>query len=128
VSGMDESIELKLLRLKKMKQMLASKPISDLKSSGEEEEFDKCLNVFRGSLIDRGEEVLEAAMRDYPEITRKIVAVLAKKIMEGKLVEKISGAELLRLFENLGLHIHIETSIKYYKHGEYKSLSELLRE
>jgi len=126
---MDESIELKLLRLKKMKQMLASKSTGNIKSSREEEEeFDKYLNVFRGSLIDRGEEVLEAAMRDYPEITRKIVTVLAKKIMEGGLVDKISGAELLRLFENLGLHIHIETSIKYYKHGEYKSLSELLRE
>jgi hypothetical protein len=57
---MDESIELKLLRLKKMKQMLASKSISDLKASREEEEFDKYLNVFRGSLTDRGEEVLEA--------------------------------------------------------------------
>ena len=125
---MDESIELKLLRLKKMKQRLVSKPPGSLEPPSEEEEFNKYLKIFKESLVDRGEEVLEVAMRDYPEITRKVVTVLAKKIVEGKLVEKISGGELLRLFENLGLHIHIETSIKYYKRGEYKSLSDLLRE
>lgn len=125
---MDESIELKLLRLKKMKQRLVSKPQGSLEPPSEEEEFNKYLKIFKESLVDRGEEVLEVAMRDYPEITRKVVTVLAKKIIEGNLMEKISGGELLRLFENLGLHIHIETSIKYYKRGEYKSLSDLLRE
>lgn len=125
---MDESIELKLLRLKKMKQMISSTAAQDVKLSRGEGEFDKYLKIFRESLTDRGEEVLEAAMRDYPEITRKIVTLLVQKIMEEKLVGKISGAELLRLFENLGLHIHIETRIRYYKDGKYKSLSDLLKE
>lgn len=125
---MDESIELKLLRLKKMKKILTTKPTEVTRSSVGEEDFDKHLKIFKENLIERGEEVLEAAMRDYPDITRKIVTILAKKIMEGKLREKISGGELLRLFENLGLHIHIERSIMYYKHGEYKSLSDLLKE
>lgn len=125
---MDESIELKLLRLKKMRQMLSPKPAEDTKSSSEKEDFDKYLKVLKENLTDRGEEVLEAAMKQYPEVTRKIITILAKKIMEGKLVEKISGGELLKLFENLGLHIYIETSIRYYKHGEYKSLLDLLKE
>lgn len=125
---MEENIELKLLRLKKMKQMLSSATTQDAKPPKEEVEFDKYLRIFKENLVDRGEEVLEAAMREYPEITKKIVVLIAQKIIEGKLTEKISGADLLRLFENLGLHIHLETRIRFYKHGEYKSLSDLLRE
>lgn len=125
---MDESIELKFLRLKKMKQMLSGKPTSITGSSVGEEDFDKYLKIFKENLTERGEEVLEAAMKDYPDVTRKIVMILTKKILEGKIIDKISGGELLRLFESLGLPIRIETSIKYYRHGEYKSLSDLLKE
>ncbi|MEM3741728.1 MAG: hypothetical protein QXU28_01460 [Nitrososphaerota archaeon] len=111
-----------------MKQMLSAKPTSITESSVGEEDFERYLKIFRENLIERGEEVLEAAMRDYPDVTRKIVTVLAKKILEGKIIDKISGGDLLRLFENLGIPVRIETSIKYYRHGEYKSLSDLLKE
>ncbi len=125
---MDESIELKFLRLKKMKQMLSAKPTSITESSVGEEDFERYLKIFRENLTERGEEVLEAAMRDYPDVTRKIVTLLAKKILERKIIDKMSGGDLLRLFENLGIPVRIETSIKYYRHGEYKSLSDLLKE
>ncbi|MCS7125308.1 MAG: hypothetical protein NZ929_00115 [Aigarchaeota archaeon] len=124
---MDESLELKMLRLKKMRKIISSKS-SEAGQVNEGSDFEDALRIFRERLGDRGEEVLDAALREYPELTKKVVMILAQKIREGVLKEKIHGGELLRLFENLGMHIHLETSIRYYKKGEYKSLSDLLRD
>ncbi|MEN2975065.1 MAG: hypothetical protein ABDH32_05750 [Candidatus Caldarchaeales archaeon] len=124
---MDENLELKMLRLKKMKKIIASKS-SESDVASEEAEVEEALKIVKERLSDRGDEVLEAALKDYPEITKKIVLVLAKKIKNGELMDEINGGELLRLFEKLGMRIKLETSIRYYKKGEYKSLSDLLKE
>lgn len=123
---MDESLELKLLRLKKMKQIMSQRLAESREKSGEID-FSKALEIVREHLVDRGDAVLEVALRDYPEITKKIVVAIAKKILDGSLSEEISGGALLKFFESLGLRIRLETSIKFYKDGEYRSLSDILK-
>ncbi|MEM2733094.1 MAG: hypothetical protein QW655_01685 [Nitrososphaerota archaeon] len=123
---MDESLELKLLRLKKLKQMMSQRPVESKEKSGELD-FSKALEIVQKHLVDRGDEVLEVALRDYPEITKKIVVAIAKKILEGSLSGEIPGGALLKLFESLGLRVRLETSIKFYKDGEYRLLSDILK-
>ena len=79
-------------------------------------------------LVNRGEEVLKAAERQFPEQTKVIVGKLAEMIKKGYITSNISGAELLWLFRQLGLPVRIETKIMIEKDGKFISLAEKLKE
>jgi len=121
---MSEDIELRRLRLRKMMKLMAEK--KEEEKNEEEMSFDEALKIVRERLVERGDEVLKAALSQYPEITKKIILALAKRLRE-RGEERISGGALLRFFDYLGLHVKIETSIRYYKKGEYKSIRDLLK-
>ena len=116
-----------MLRLKKMRELLKSRE----KQRKEKEEFElnfkDAYELVKKHLADRGEEVLNAALEQYPEAAKKIVMIIALKIMRGEFSGKITGEMLMQLFEYLGMHIRLETKILYYRKGEYKSIRDLLR-
>lgn len=116
-----------MLRLKKMRELLKSRE----KQRKEKEEFElnfkDAYELVKKHLADRGEEVLNAALEQYPEAAKKIVTIIASKIMRGEFSGKITGEMLMQLFEYLGMHIRLETKILYYRKGEYKSIRDLLR-
>jgi len=124
---MEDDLELKMLRLKKMRELLKSRE----KQRKEKEEFElnfkDAYELVERHLADRGEEVLNAALEQYPEAAKKIVMIIASKIMRGEFSGKITGEMLMQLFEYLGMHIRLETKILYYRKGEYKSIRDLLR-
>ena len=124
---MEDDLELKMLRLKKMRELLKSRE----KQRKEKEEFElnfkDAYELVERHLADRGEEVLNAALEQYPEAAKKIVTIIASKIMRGEFSGKITGEMLMQLFEYLGMHIRLETKILYYRKGEYKSIRDLLR-
>jgi len=124
---MEDDLELKMLRLKKMRELLKSRE----KQRKEKEEFElnfkDAYELVKKHLADRGEEVLNAALEQYPEAAKKIVMIIALKIMRGEFSGKITGEMLMQLFEYLGMHIRLETKILYYRKGEYKSIRDLLR-
>ena len=124
---MEDDLELKMLRLKKMRELLKSRE----KQRKEKEEFElnfkDAYELVKKHLADRGEEVLNAALEQYPEAAKKIVMIIASKIMRGEFSGKITGEMLMQLFEYLGMHIRLETKILYYRKGEYKSIRDLLR-
>ena len=124
---MEDDLELKMLRLKKMRELLKSRE----KQRKEKEEFElnfkDAYELVKKHLADRGEEVLDAALEQYPEAAKKIVTIIALKIMRGEFSGKITGEMLMQLFEYLGMHIRLETKILYYRKGEYKSIRDLLR-
>jgi len=124
---MEDDLELKMLRLKKMRELLKSRE----KQRKEKEEFElnfkDAYELVKKHLADRGEEVLNAALEQYPEAAKKIVTIIALKIMRGEFSGKITGEMLMQLFEYLGMHIRLETKILYYRKGEYKSIRDLLR-
>mgnify|MGYP001626260241 CR=1 FL=1 len=86
------------------------------------------LELVRSYLYDRGDEVLDAAMAQFPKETRIFVERLADLIKKGKITEKISGAELLYILRNIGIPVSIETKITILKDGKSMSLSDMLRE
>jgi DNA-binding TFAR19-related protein (PDSD5 family) len=85
------------------------------------------LEVVRGVLTDRGEEVLEAALSQYPEEARRIVERLAELIERGALRGSITGRQLLWLFRNLGLDVRLETKIYVEQDGRFVPLMDAMR-
>ena len=124
---MEDDLELKMLRLKKMRELLKSREKQRKKKEEFELNFKDAYELVKKHLADRGEEVLNAALEQYPEAAKKIVTIIASKIMRGEFSGKITGEMLMQLFEYLGMHIRLETKILYYRKGEYKSIRDLLR-
>ena len=124
---MEDDLELKMLRLKKMRELLKSREKQRREKDEFELNFKDAYELVKKHLADRGEEVLNAALEQYPEAAKKIVTIIALKIMRGEFSGKITGEMLMQLFEYLGMHIRLETKILYYRKGEYKSIRDLLR-
>lgn len=123
----DEDISLRMLRLKKLRKMMAEasqRAGAEAQKPQEEPASSKLLK----HLADRGDEVLEAAKELNPELTEQVSRVLLKAIEEGKVRPPITGGELLQLFRRLGLDIHISTRVAVYKKGETRELKEFLEE
>jgi len=123
----DEDISLRMLRLKKLRKMMAEasqRAGPEAQKPQEEPASSKLLK----HLADRGDEVLEAAKELNPELTEQVSRVLLKAIEEGKVRPPITGGELLQLFRRLGLDIHISTRVAVYKKGETRELKEFLEE
>jgi DNA-binding TFAR19-related protein (PDSD5 family) len=116
--------DLAAIRLKKMqelqKRMVAAqeKPLSP-KESGPDD-----FTLVRSKLVYRGNEVLDAAMVQYPKAANAVVMQIAKLYRSGKLKESIPGEELLLLFQDLGMRVHLETKITYIKDGKRVALSD----
>lgn len=124
---MEDDLELKMLRLKKIRELMRSHERKKKEKEELELNFKDAYELVKKHLADRGEEVLDAALEQYPEAAKKIVMLIASKIMRGEFSGKITGEMLMQLFEYLGMHVRLETKILYYKKGEYKSIQDLLR-
>jgi len=119
-------LELKMLRLKKLRELMRSRE-RQRKEKEMRLNFEDAYKLVKKHLVNRGEEVLDAALEQYPQAARRVVMFIASKIMRGEFSGKISGEMLMQLFEYLGMRVRLETKILYYRKGEYKSIRDLLR-
>jgi len=124
---MEDDLELEMLRLKKLRELMKSREKQREEKGGMRLSFKDAYELVKKHLADRGEEVLNAALEQYPEAARRIVMIIALKIMRGEFSGKITGEMLMQLFEYLGMRVRLETKILYYRKGEYKSIRDLLR-
>jgi len=124
---MEDDLELEMLRLKKLRELMKSREKRREEKSEVRLSFKDAYELVKKHLADRGEEVLDAALEQYPEAARRIVMIMALKIMRGEFSGKITGEMLMQLFDYLGMHVRLETKILYYRKGEYKSIRDLLR-
>ena len=124
---MEDDLELEMLRLKKLRELMKSREKRREEKGGVRLSFKDAYELVKKHLADRGEEVLDAALEQYPEAARRIVMIIALKIMRGEFSGKITGEMLMQLFEYLGMRVRLETKILYYRKGEYKSIRDLLR-
>ena len=111
---------------------LTAKKMLDLKrriaASGKPEaKPQSSRDIVASRMVDRGLEVLELAEKHYPEQVSIIVENLAGIIKKGGIKGFISGGELLLLFRQMGLRIHVETSIQVKKDGKLVPLKEKLK-
>ncbi len=124
---MSEDIELKRLQLKRMMSLAAQLSGQEQKKQPSDQQSLSPLEIVRSHLFARGDEVLDAALSQYPMETKMIVERLAELIKSGQLKEPIDGGELYNLFRSLGIRVKIDTKIQYVKRGEAKDLKELFR-
>ena len=121
---MEEDPELRLITQRKLAQMKKMAATTTAKPQRVEK---TAREVVEEMLVDRGDEVLEAAYSYYPTQTDNIVRELARLIREGKLNEKIPGGELYSLLRNLGLRFKLNTSMKVEEKGRLIDISEKFR-
>lgn len=119
--GGDDELEIiKRRKLLEMERRLAAMRKPEEPKKVEEDP----LTIVRRHLVGRGEEVLEAALSQYPQAAKEVVKYIANLYRTGKLNEDIPGEDLYELFCNLGMPVRLETSITYIKDGKRVPLSQ----
>ncbi|MEM2915135.1 MAG: hypothetical protein QXH91_07035 [Candidatus Bathyarchaeia archaeon] len=116
-------VELEYIKLKKLKELK-----SKYKPTTSQTENRDPFAIVRKKLVGRGEEVLNAAYSQYPQVTKKVIDGIAKLIEDSKNNEPITGEILYEIFYSLGYPIRLETKIVFKNHGEVKTLTEKLKE
>lgn len=117
----DDASELEVIKMKKMLEL--QRRMAAAQKPHPKKQVDD-MTLVRSKLVNRGDEVLDAALSQYPQATTKVVQFIAKLYRTGRLDEPIPGEELLALFHDLGMRVHLETTITYIKDGKRVSLSE----
>lgn len=123
MSERDQDLELKRLELRRMRRLLSTAQRKDPTATTDEDP----VNFIKAHLEERGEEVLSAAIEQYPNEAKEVAKLLMNLIKSGKLEEKISGPILYSVFRRSGVNVKLNTKIAYLKRGELKSLSELFK-
>jgi len=124
---MSDDIELKRLQLKKMMKLMSKLGAEKQQQEKPQTPEPTPLEIVKANLGYRGEEVLAAALEEYPAETEVIVKRLAELIKAGQIQGPIDGGELYNLFRSLGLRVKVDTKIVYVKRGETKDLRELFK-
>lgn len=121
---MPKDEELELLRRRRMVEMM-KRLRAEREEKGKREDPKR---ILRRILTDRAWEVLKAAESQYPEVTRRIEEQLAHLVSKGELEAPILGGQLLWLFRYLGMHVRLETRIRFLEHGKLKRMGDKLKE
>ncbi|MCJ7770210.1 hypothetical protein MUP37_01390 [Candidatus Bathyarchaeota archaeon] len=129
---MPEDNELDLLKRRRM-QELRRKSLEQQSKSREEEtkkpiEIKDSETILRENFIDRADEVWEAAKSQYPQVSEQVGKAIIQATQSGKLKERITGEQLLWLFERIGIHVRLQTHIRIVESGETKSIAQKLKE
>ena len=112
-----------------IEEMLLKKKLMELmKKQQQKKDEDDPVRLVRSHLYDRGDEVLDAALSQFPHETMTFIRKLAELIKKGVITEKISGSELLYILRNIGIPVSLETKITIVKDGKSMSLSDMLKE
>jgi DNA-binding TFAR19-related protein (PDSD5 family) len=127
VMSKEEDLELELILARKKRELLRQAALRQTREAREEAAPTDSLELVRSMLHERGDEVLEAALRQYPREARMVVDRLAELIRSGALRDKVSGRQLLWLFRQLGLDVKLETRIRVEKDGRFVSLVDAVR-
>ncbi len=122
---MEDDLELKLITARKLAEM--KKRIEKVAADSAPKAEKSNREVVLGKLVDRGDEVLEAAYQSYPKETEAIVGQLANLIRNGRLENKISGGELYSVLRQVGLRFRLNTTIKVQDKGRLVDLADKLR-
>ena len=110
----EEDRELELIKRRKLLE-LQKKLLMQKAEPKEERREEDPIEFLRARLINRGEEVLNAALSQYPEAAKFIARQLMLLYKAGRLREPIDGVTLYSLFHRLGIPVRLETRIRIVK-------------
>jgi len=121
-----EDKELERLKRKKMLDLQRSSLKAQQPEKAEKpESAEDLLNRF---FYGRAWEVHRAAKQQYPKPMEEVEKALTEAIRGGKIKVKISGEDLYAFFEELGMRVRLETTIRFKEHGELKTLEQKISE
>ncbi len=115
------------LKRRKFIELSKKSAFKEIKLKESSEKLEDPKKTLQKILIDRGLEVLEAAESQYPEVMSQIEKLMAELILSGKIKELITGEQLYWFFNRLGIHVRLNTKIRFLEHGELKTLGEKLK-
>ncbi|MFQ5920727.1 MAG: DNA-binding protein [Nitrososphaerales archaeon] len=127
---MTDDPEVEIIKAKKLREMKKKMMMEEKKKAMEEEKGRRPKTdreVLFDHLVERGDEVLSAAERQYPKEMAMIVTKFAQLIRNGEVLGMISGGDLLALLRAIGLRVRMDTRIRVEEHGKLISLSERLK-
>lgn len=122
--------ELEQLKLRKLKELKEKAKASEEKPSPQPKEAAEptSLQIVLGRLTGRGREVLKTAFQQYPEVTEEVVDNLALQIKSGRLRGPVTAGMIMQIFSLLRMPLRPRTRVVFKKHGEAKTLADLLKE
>ncbi len=111
-----------------IEEMILRKKLLELMKKQQQKKEEDPVELVKSYLYDRGDEVLEAALAQFPKETKLFVNKLAELIKKGAIKEKISGSELLYILRSIGIPVNLETRITIIKDGKSMSISDMLKD
>jgi len=124
---MDDDLELDMIMARKRRELLAMAAHREGEKGTTAPPAEDPVDVLRGALADRGDEVLNAALSQHPKETRRIAGRLAGLIKGGAVSGKITGEQLLWLFRQLGLNVRLDTKIYVEQDGRFVPLMDAMK-
>lgn len=126
--NLEEDAELRLINARKMAELKRRA----MMSAAAKEEKPPVKTVSNKELVfsmlyDRGDEVMEVALERYPRETSQIIDELARMIREKRIVDRISGGDLLRTFRQIGMRVSLKNTIRVEEHGRFIDLADKFR-
>jgi DNA-binding TFAR19-related protein (PDSD5 family) len=134
---MSDDPQIELLKRRKLQLLKRRLLIEKMEAEKQEEEADapsppapppQPTEVLRRVFVGRAWEVWNAAMAQYPQITKEFEEALVKLIKSGRLRNQITGEQLFWFFRRLGVRVRLNTKIRIYESGELKSIADKLRD
>ncbi len=121
--------ELETIKRRKMqeyerKRAIIERQATEAKNAPPKPKPKDDLKFIRSKLLGRGQEVLDAALSQYPKPTLEVAKYIANLYRTGQLNEEIPGEDLYDLFHNLGMRVRLNTTISYVKDGKRIPLSQ----
>ncbi len=107
------------------RKLLAERAREESKPSQTQKEQPEA--IVRRVLRERGDEVFEAAIQQFPSETREVLPELASLVEKGEITE-ITGAWLLAVLNQIGIPVRLKTTIQLVSDGKVGTIAEKLRE
>ena len=120
----DEELE----RLKRKKMLELQRSLLKAQQPEKIEKPESAEELLDSFFYGRAWEVYRAAKQQYPKPMEEVEKALLEAIKAGKIKGKISGEDLYAFFNELGMRVRLETTIRFKEHGELKTLEQKIRE
>ena len=129
---------IELLKRRKLQSLKRQLLIEKMEAEKHQEEADapstpappppQPTEILQRVFVGRAWEVWNAAMAQYPQITKELEGALVKLINSGRLRNQLTGEQLFWFFRRLGVRVRLNTKIRIYESGELKSIADKLRD
>ncbi len=121
----DDDLELKMRLLRMQRRILAEKAQKEEKATATPLESPE--TIVRGVLRERGNEVLDAAQKQFPSETNQMIIELSELVKRGE-IQEITGAWLYSVLNQVGIPVRLKTAIRIVSDGKTASIADRLRE